>query len=108
MDPRSEILLVFALVEAAIWLSEISRPLSWVFGASALLIVIRHWFRNFSKLKDIFRPLRMEKKYYGQMYVAFFACGTAILAIAEFGNPQAFALPGLVRRFAVSVLYYLG
>lgn len=108
MDPQSEVLLVFALVESAIWLSEISKSLSWLFGASALLLVLRYWYRNFSKLKSIFHPAPTKRIYYGEMYVAFFACGTAILAIAEFGNPKAFALPGLAWRFAVSVLYYLG
>lgn len=108
MDPRSEILLVFAMVESAIWFSKISRTLSWLFGTLALLAVIFYWYRDLDGLKNIFCPVKTKRIYYGQMYMAFFAFGTAILVIAEFGNPKAFSLPGLAGRFAVSVLCYLG
>lgn len=108
MKPRSEILLVFAMVELAIWLGNISKILSWLLGTLALLGVIRHWYENSGDLKAVFVPAKTGKIVYGQMYMAFFTFGTAILVVAEFGNPLAFALPSLARRFAVSVLYYLG
>lgn len=108
MKPRSEILLVFAMVELAIWLGNISKVLSWLLGILAALGVIRHWYENSKDLKTVFVPVRTGRIVYGQMYMAFFAFGTAILVVAGLGNPMAFSLPNFGKRFAVSVLYYLG
>ena len=108
MDPRSEILLVFTMVELAIWLGNISRPLSWLFGVIALLTVIYSWHKNLDGLKSIFCPLKVQKIIYGQMYVAFLTCGTVILTIGLLCNPAIFSRPDFAKRFVVSVLYYLG
>ena len=108
MDPRSEILLVFALVELAVWLGNISKPLSWLFGIIALLGVIYSWYKNPAGLKSIFCPLNVQKIIYGQMYVAFLTCGTVILVIGLLCNPLLFSRTDFLRRFAVSVLFYLG
>lgn len=108
MDPRRELLLVFLLVESAIAMGNISKPLSWFSGIFAVLIVLNHWWNNFDNLKNIFFPISVSKIHYGHMYVAFFACFTAVLVIAGLCNPPAFSLPNLGKRFAVSVLYYLG
>ena len=108
MNSRSEILLVFALVESAIWLSGISKPASWISGILALFAVIYYWCKYPGRLESIFHPCKFKKIDYCQMLMAFFACGTAIMVIAELGNPKIFSQPNLARRFAVSVLFYLG
>lgn len=108
MTPQSEIFLVFAMVEMAIWMGNLSKTLSWLLGALALFGVLRHWWIDSRDLKSVFIPVKCARIVYCEMYMAFFACGTAILVIAGLGNPAAFALPDLARRFAVSVLFYLG
>lgn len=108
MHPRGEILLVFAMVESAIWLGNISKPLSWLLGIFSLLAVIYHWLKNFDGLKNIFYPLKVQKIIYGEMYVAFLTSGTAILVIGLLCNPLLFSRADLAKRFAVSVLFYLG
>lgn len=105
---RSEIFLVIWMVQVAIWTGNVSKSASWLSGILALLIVLNYWRQNPAGLKKIFVPSGSSKIHYGHMYVAFFTCFTAVLITALLCNPAAFSLPNLGKRFAVSVLYYLG
>ncbi len=107
MSKMNEIFLVFVLAELAIWSSTVTPILSWIFGIIAVIFVLRYWRNNFAEWKTIFRP-RGNNIHYGQMCIAFFACGTAILTIGAVYNPQVFNRPDLAERFAISVLFYLG